>query len=185
MKEIKVSSRYAKALFELAHEMKVEDRIRKDAELIASVCAQNREFDLMLRSPVIKELKKMAILKAVFEKSLHEITFKFMMIITRNNRESLIREIAEQYIVIYKKYNNILTAALATAVPISADVREKIMLQLVDHDKSKIELTEDLNESLIGGFVLSFGDNQYDASILRKIKNLHKEFDINLYEKGF
>ena len=50
---------------------------------------------------------------------------------------------------------------------------------------STIELTEELDEKLIGGFVLSFDDKQLDASILRQIKNLKKEFDINLYIKGF
>jgi len=33
--------------------------------------------------------------------------------------------------------------------------------------------------------ILDFDDMQYDASILKEIKNLKKEFDKNLYVKGF
>ena len=45
--------------------------------------------------------------------------------------------------------------------------------------------TEEVKEELIGGFIFSYEDKQYDASILKRIKNLRKEFKHNLYIKGF
>lgn len=185
MKEKRVANRYAKALFDLAVERNILEKIKADSELIYNVCLQNHEFILMLRSPIIKESKKLLILKNVFEKSINEMSFKFLVIITRNRRESLIMDISEQFIEIYKKFKNILSANLSTAVEIDSEIRENIIRLLKKHTKSEIELSEDTNEELIGGFVLSFDDKQYDASVLRQIKDLHKEFDINIYEKGF
>ena len=57
MKESRIANRYAKALFELAIEMNLLEAIRADAELIDRVCMENREFVLMLRSPVIRSDK--------------------------------------------------------------------------------------------------------------------------------
>jgi F-type H+-transporting ATPase subunit delta len=185
MKETKLANRYAKALFELALEMKLTDPIRKDAELLLDVCAQNQDFVLMLKSPVIKEKKKIAIIKEIFENKFQDLFLKFMVIITNNRREDIFADISEQYIEIYKKYHNILSVSIETAYQVDNDTRDKIISLLERQANAKIELTESVKKELIGGFVLSTEDKQYDASVLRKIKNLRKEFDVNLYIKGF
>lgn len=185
MKETRVANRYAKALFEMAIEMKLLDRVKKDIDLVFSVCQQNRDFVLMLKSPVIKETKKQNILKDIFAKHLHELTFKFLLLIARNRREQIIMEIAQQFIVIYKEYKNILPTMLTTAIKLDAETRDSIVSLLGERVKAEIELTEQIEEDIIGGFILEFEDNQYDASVLRKIKKLKHEFDINLYVKGF
>jgi len=185
MKEIRVANRYAKALFELAIELNVLDQVKVDAELIKNVCDQNRDFVSMLKSPVIKDVKKIAIINEIFKGKLHELFLKFLVIITHNRREELIAEIAKQFIVIYKKYKNILPANLETSVEVDAETRKNLVALLEKHTKAEIELTEEIKKELIGGFILSFEDKQYDASIKRQIKNLRKEFNINLYAKGF
>ena len=68
MRESKVARRYAKALFELAIEMKLVEQVYADAELIIDVCKNNKEFVVMLRSPVIKDVKKLAIIKRYLKK---------------------------------------------------------------------------------------------------------------------
>jgi F-type H+-transporting ATPase subunit delta len=185
MKETKIAGRYAKALFDLAIEKNQLDSAYQDVLLIHKICNENRDFILMLKSPVIKESKKTAVLKSIFEKNLHDLTYKFLLIITLNKRESLIADIALRFIDYYKEHKHILPATLITAVQLDSQTKEKIMSLLGERTGSTIELTEIIDENVIGGFVLQFADKQYDASMLRKIKNLQKEFDINLYLKGF
>jgi len=185
MKEFRLAGRYAKALFELAIEMNVLEKVHADAELIIDVCEYNKEFVLMLRSPVIKDVKKLAILKDIFEKKLNELTYRFIVLITRNKRENIIKEIAERFIDYYREFKNIMPVELTTAIKLDETVKEKILDLLEERSGFNIELTEEVNEDLIGGFTLEFDDKQFDASIQRQIKNLKKEFDINLYIKGF
>ncbi len=185
MKDIKVARRYAMALFELAIEMKVEEQVFADAELIIDVCEQSKDFVFMLRSPIIKDAKKLAIIKDIFEKKLNVLTFKFLIVITRNKRESIIREIAEQLVVLYQEYKNIIPVKLTTAIKMDASTRVKILNLLSEKSDATVKLTESVDEDMIGGFVLEFDDKQFDASVLRQIKNLKKEFEVNLYIKGF
>lgn len=185
MKETRVANRYAKALFDLSIELKQMEKARADMELLYSVCMQNREFVLMLKSPVIKESKKQAILTGIFANKISDLTFKFLKVITHNRREEIIMEIAEQFIKIYKEHMNILPTTLTSAVDLDAETRDKIVKLLGERAHAKIELTEKVDEEIIGGFILEFEDKQYDASTLRQIINLRKEFDINLYVKGF
>ena len=52
-------------------------------------------------------------------------------------------------------------------------------------NKFFIELIEEVDPSLIGGFVLTVGDEQHDTSISRKITMLKREYNINLYVKDY
>jgi len=185
MKESKVARRYAKALFELAIEMKLVEQVYADAELIIDVCKNNKEFVVMLRSPVIKDVKKLAIIKDIFEKNLTELTYRFFVVITRNNRESIIQEISEQVVDLYQEYKNIVPVNLTTAIQLDKVTREKILKLLSEKSDATVKLTEEVDEDLIGGFVLEFDDKQFDASIQRQISNLKKEFEVNLYIKGY
>ena len=185
MNETKIAHRYAKALFDLSLELNTMEKVRLDVNLIQDVCTANKDFVFMLRSPVVRADKKMLVLKEIFKNHLQEITLNFLMIITRNRREKLVPEIATQFIEIYKLYKNIITVEITTATQIDEAVRTKILTLLEKRAKAEIDLKEKVDEDIIGGFVLSFEDKQYDSSILKQIKNLRREFDINLYKKGF
>ena len=56
MKESKVARRYAKALFELAIEMKLVEQVYADAELIIDVCKNNIAISIRLSFLIIYDL---------------------------------------------------------------------------------------------------------------------------------
>jgi len=185
MNEIKIADRYARALFDLALEKDMLEKIRTDIALVRKVCQENRDFINFLHSPVIKESKKIAVIRELFGKKVQEIMLGFMIIITRNRRESLLPVIARRFVEIYKTNKNIITVDLTTAVGISDEFRKRIVRLIEKATQSEVDLQYKIDESIIGGFVVTFMDKQYDASILRQIQNLRQEFNINLYIKGF
>lgn len=185
MRQTRISTRYAKALFDLAVEMQNLDNVTDDMKLVITVCKENKEFSLLLKSPVINSKKKTAIINALFQKHLQEISLHFLLIITNKRREAYIESIAEEFVNLFKDYKNIISANLKTAVKIDKTARNEILEVLKKQTGGEIELIEEVKKELIGGFVLDYEDNKYDASILKQIKDLKKEFNINLYEKGF
>ncbi len=185
MKETKIANRYAKALFDLALEKEVLDLVKLDMDLVVSVCEQNKDFKLMLRSPIIFTDKKEAILKELFEKNVQQMSYFFLLIITNKKREAIIDLIAEQFVVIYKDYKNITEAQLTTAVEIDQKIKEQIIALLKDQTKGEIELETIVEKDLIGGFVMNYDNRQFDASISKQIKKLKQDFDKNLYVREF
>jgi F-type H+-transporting ATPase subunit delta len=53
------------------------------------------------------------------------------------------------------------------------------------NSNTSVELVENVKKDLIGGFILRYGDEQFDASVIRKLKSLRKDFKANLYVKDF
>jgi len=181
-----VSERYAKSLFELAVEKKQEDAIYSDALELVSVCEENKIFVLVLKSPVISEEKKKKILKDMFENRFHAMTMKFLLILVRKNREVYIPEIARNLISLYKEYKKILPVLLTTAVPMTEAIRNRVITVMKEYTKWQIELIQKIDPEIIGGFILNWGDMQYDASIHYQIERLRRgSARINLYKKGF
>jgi F-type H+-transporting ATPase subunit delta len=140
----------------------------------------------LLKSPIINTGKKLVILEAVFKGNLHEITLAFLMIMVRKNREAIIPEIAAKLDDIYKEYKNILTVHFASPVTPDETVRKQVLALMEKYTLATIDLKTEINESLIGGFVIRWKDKQYDASIKREIENLRNAIaKINLFKKGF
>ena len=66
MKGTRSAIRYAKSLLDLAVEKNILDAVRNDMQILDTVIAENHELELMLKSPVVKADKKIAVLKSLF-----------------------------------------------------------------------------------------------------------------------
>lgn len=174
----KVIGRYAKALFELASEKKLVEELYADMRLINQVVTNNNDFLMMLSSPIIKIDKKASVLKEIFTNKINELTLSYILLLTKKRREVYIPSIGEEVISLYREYKGIKRAFLKSAIAIDSKTRASIMSQLKKYTNKDIELVEEVQPELIGGFVLSFDNKQYDASILKQFQMLTKEFHL-------
>jgi F-type H+-transporting ATPase subunit delta len=181
-----IAERYAGALFGLAADLHQVEAVYSNATELQQICQENRSFVLMLKSPVINLTKKEKILRELFEKRFHEITIRFLLILVRKRREYLIPEIVTSLALLYKEYRHILPVQLTTAVPPGRDIHRRVEKILKDHTNWEIELTEQIDPGIIGGFILKWEDKQYDASIRHQLEKLRKSAaKVNLYKKGY
>jgi F-type H+-transporting ATPase subunit delta len=185
MRESKISKNYAKSYFDLAAEEGILETAHKDMKIISDVSDTSRDFRLFLKNPIIKQKKKQLVIAEIFSNQISKLTLAFLDIIVKNNREEYIEGIAKEFIEKYRKFKNIKTAHFKTAVKTDDNLRNKIIEILEKQTKADIELIEEVDEKLIGGFILSIDDKQFDASILFKMKKLIKEFEENIYIRKF
>lgn len=183
--ETRISQRYAKSLIDLALEKGQLEQVYEDMQVVNAAIASNHDLAVMLKSPVIKTDKKQDVMKAIFGGNIGVITSSFIDIITRKHRESQLGAIAESFLAQYKNHKKILSAVITTAHGLDATTRAKVMEIVKGTTQSDVQLIEKINEDLIGGFVLRVGDKQVDASIIRQIRNLDRNFSENPYVKEF
>lgn len=185
MKDSRVAIRYAKALFDLSLEQNLIDQVDRDMRLIEEMYRESRDFRLLLKSPVISQSKKNEVLKALLAESVHAITLKFTALMVKQNREAIIASVATAFHTFYKKQKGIISVEIMSAEALGDKLRNEIVDVIRKESGSEVELREKVNANIIGGFVLQVEDRQFDASILNKIKRLSREFNVNVYEKGF
>ena len=83
MRNARVTVRYAKALYGLAIENKLELDVYNDMQKLSNTCRNNKELTLFLKSPIIKTDKKLKILEQIFEKKISNISQLFLKYITQ------------------------------------------------------------------------------------------------------
>jgi len=182
MQNPRLASRYAKSLLDLAVEQHSLDDTLKDVQLLDSICRGSRDFENMLRSPVIKADKKQQIISAVLGAGIGALTQAFVTLLVNKGREAYLPEIAAAFISQYKELKRIRTVRLTTAVPVSDSVREAIRARVAaGMPDNTVELTAGVNPDLIGGFVLEMEDRLFDASIRKELNDIKSQFLKNTY----
>lgn len=171
MKSTKAASRYAKALLELAIEKNKIDQVTSDISTLLQANNETKEFQLFLDSPVINAEKKNSIFRVLFPK-FDEITVLFIELITKNGREAMIPHIAESFESQLKTYKGIFPITLISAQLLDASTKAVIIAKVQAIISGKLEVTEEIDTTLIGGFVVKMGDNRIDASVSNQLKNL-------------
>ncbi len=178
MSATRIASRYAKSLIELAAEQDKLEVIKGDVESF-SQAAKQRDFYLLIKSPIVKPSKKLAIFKELFSGKYDKLTLSFLNILIQKGREGNLPEIAEEFLSQYKKIKSISTVKVITATKLSKSALKKIRKKMEEAvvTESNIELETEINPDLIGGFILEVGDQIYDASVQHKLNELHKELE--------
>jgi F-type H+-transporting ATPase subunit delta len=171
MKSTKSAVRYAKALLELAIEQNKLDAISNDMKAIIAANEETRDFQLFLSSPLIQAEKKVSIFNQLFD-YFEELSLSFVSLITKNGRENILVEIAASFQDQVKAYKGIVPVTLVSSKKLDETTVNAILAKVKPAVKGDIELTEKIDEEILGGFVVKIGNTQVDASVANQLKNL-------------
>lgn len=171
----RIAGRYAKSLLDLAQEQNKLDRILEDVTSFKNA-SDNRDFYLLLKSPIVNVTKKLSIVEALFADKYDELTMAFLRILINKRREPYLPEIADAFIANYKAIKHITSVKVTTAKPMTAAALKSLQakLQASDATDETVEIETATNANLIGGFVLEIGDKIYDASVSQKLEDLKR-----------
>lgn len=170
--------RYAKAVLSLATDQKAVEAVNNDMKLIAKTIADNKDLRVMLQNPVVRSSVKKTVLNEVF-KNTSTITGNLVTTLITNKRIALLEEVALKYNQLYDTLNGIQIAKVTTAVPLTDDLKSKVLAKVKELTGKEVEVVNLIDESILGGFILRVGDIQYNASIANKLNNLKREFTLN------
>jgi F-type H+-transporting ATPase subunit delta len=175
MNDSKIPVRYAKALFFLAKETKTFDTIKKDMQLLYQGIHEIPELQFIIKSPVIKVSDKINLFHEAFKDSFSQVTLSFIKLVLENRREEYLTRISLYFLYKLKKELGISPASLLTASPIDEKLRQSVINLISRKFNTKAELTEEVDQKIIGGFILRINDQQIDASIASKLSRIKKE----------
>lgn len=187
MKNPLLATRYAKALLGLALEQNKLEEVHASMSAFASMTSSNRELTNLFRSPVIKADKKVNIVNAISEKmGADEMSKAFINLIINKRRDVFLPEIFVAFQNQYREHKNIGSVDLTVAHELSDEMKNKIIENIKSQlNGQEIDLSINVDEKLIGGFILEANNNLFDGSIARDLKDIKDQFLKNIYVPKF
>lgn len=174
MQNPRLAARYAKSLLDLAVERNTLEEALKDMQVLNSICTGNRDFAVMLKSPVISGSKKLSVVAEVLKNfNVNELTTAFINLLVTKGREQNLPEIAAAFIAQYNTVKHIRTVTLTTAAPMNDAIKSSLVGKIAGYmPNDTVDLKTAVDESLIGGFVLEIEDKLYDASVKKSLNDV-------------
>ena len=171
----RVAIRYSKALFELAVEQKLVEIIQHDLKMIGKVITENTELEGILTSPLIEEAAKVKILADLFEKTINGLTYRFLQLLSKKRRIGFLLEIIDHFNNSVLDYQGVLPAVLFSADKLSREHVDVIRAHIEKITGRTIQLTENLDPAIIGGFIVRIRDTIIDLSIKTQLDRLRTQ----------
>ncbi len=175
MNDSRLAARYARALFMLASDKQQVEPVRRDMSMLYGLIGQMPEFRMLLESPVIVVSEKIRIARVMFAGVLEPVSLDFLALLIRKRRESNLASTCRMFMELYRTDRGILDARVESAVRVDDAFLETLKKRLEKASGKSIEMASEVNAELIGGFVLTLGDQQLDASVQSKLRRIKQE----------
>ncbi len=178
MSNFRIASRYAKALFDRSIETSSLDVVKNDIDHLNALVAESREFVLFLQSPLYKKSSKQDALKKLFA-SADQLTLNVFLLMAEKHRESMIPEMGVAFLRMYNNHNQIVEVTVESAVSLDNKTIMEIETYVKAQSNAKtIQLTQNINPSLIGGLTIEFGGKIYDNTVSNQLRKIKKELQL-------
>jgi F-type H+-transporting ATPase subunit delta len=175
MIQSRAAVRYAKALLQQAKETQVLAAVAADMHSVLETLEGSTDFQDFLRNPTLTASQKLAGFEAVFT-SLQPLVILSFKSLLANKRSALTQEMATSFMEQYMEEQGKATAVVTSAVVLSESLIKQIQEKVTDLIKKEVSMTNLVDPSLIGGFILRVGDLQYNASVAAQLQQLEREF---------
>ena len=168
-----IANRYASALYELATESKNVDAVLKDLEFLQKGMKENKDFKLLVKSPLIASDEKQKIMEKILSKQLSDkLTTNFLKIISNNKRFDHLSSIISQFMNINAQKRGNVLADVTSADELSDKQKNEINDQLKSTLGEKLSLNFKVDKKIIGGLIIKVGSKMIDSSIASKLNKL-------------
>jgi len=173
-----VSMRYAKALMGYAKSTGTEETLYKKFSMLDRSFREHPDLCMALENPVLTIREKFALIctAAVGDAPVGREFSRFITLVLKNRRESLLRYICLSFLDLYRKSKHIGVGRLITAVPVSREVEEHIRKSAASLLHASMELQNEVDPSIEGGFIFDINDFRLDASIATQLKKVKQQF---------
>lgn len=176
MSTIKTAKRYAHSLLAVANEQKLTNKVLADCQLISNTISGSRELKVFLKSPIVKQEKKLAVLKELFFDSITSLTITFIDIVTKKDRLTVLNDIALQYEELYNQQEGILRIKVKTAKELSSKEQKSLEKSLSKRTGKTIQMLLEVDPELLGGLTVQIQDTIVDGSVKNKLDSLQSIF---------
>lgn len=168
---------YAQALYEAAKEANVLPQIEAElADLVGVVAKQREKGSFFFETPAIGFEEKAKVYKQTFGGRVHPLLLNFILTVVKHGRSpSMLVKCLEVFQGYHNTSKGVATLEVRSAQKLDEAELTKLKAVMSKMLNQKIEITETVAPELLGGFVVKYQNEQWDATVLSRLNRLKDE----------
>lgn len=162
---------YAKAAFNAALDSKQLDAWSTQLSTLAAI-SQHETVERLIANPELSAADKAKTLQQLAGDALNEGGSNLLSVLAENRRLALLAEISEQFEVLKAEQEKTADVLVTSAFSLSDSQQKTLADKLTAKFSRQVQLTVEIDESLLGGVVIRSGDTVIDGSVRGKLAKL-------------
>ena len=168
-----IARRYAKALVQLAAEEGAVESFHSELARVEELFAANPELGSLLSNPAHGIEAKLEILKDVAGKlALSGTVRNFLLLLQERNRMTCLPAISSSYSILADELSGVVRPVITSALPLGGAQIEEIKAALEKSTGKKVNMTLEIDPTLIGGVITKIGDKVLDGSVKTQLTRI-------------
>ena len=164
---------YAEALFEAGRDKDKLDVLHEQLGQFADAVDGSRELQVFLFSPYLSTADKKQGLHRVLDGAESEL-MNFLELLVEKGRMPEVFRIRRELDEFWKRENRRLDVTVTSAIELDPAVVSQIGDAVEQQTGEKVDLSSEVDDSILGGIVLRVGNMVLDASIQTRLEKLRK-----------
>ena len=168
-----VSGRYASALFALGEESDGLKMLDKDLDTLLGLISDSEDFRNLITSPIYKRAEQMNAILALTKKlKLQKNITNFLCLLAQKRRLYILGKVIADFKLLLQDKNGEMSAEVVASKSLTKSQLIEIEKTLRGAIGKKVNLSVEVDETLISGLILKIGSKMIDTTIKSKLLKL-------------
>lgn len=164
---------YGKALFELCRENQTDETVRRELLCVRDLLHEHPEYVTLMDTPAVSSQEKHGLLQEAFG-GMDELLRNFLSILCDKRSFFRFDACVDAFCEAFDEANDILRATAITAVEMKPNQCDALKKKLSALTGKRIELTNRVDPTVLGGVILRYAGVQIDDSIHARLETLRR-----------
>ncbi len=166
------ASEYGGALYALAKDESLQDKIFEDLKLICALFEENKEYMRLLQNPSLEKQERLSLIDKAFKESVQAHTLNFCKILCEKSALNILPDCKKVYTSLLYDDKGIMPVTAISAVALTKEQQKALSEKLKTITGKTPELTLQTDETLIGGIKLIYADKEIDGSAIKRLEQV-------------
>ena len=165
---------YSRALFEVAKEHDVLDRVHDELAQFADALNEDRDLQVFLFSPYFSsEEKKDGVRRIVTDAD--ERLLNFLELLAERHRMPVLFRIRRSFEAMWAEENRLLPVTVTSAVELDEGLVAEIGRRIQEQTGRRVELSSTIDPDVLGGLRVQVGNMVLDATVRNRLERIRKQ----------
>jgi len=128
----------------------------------------------VLQHPQITRERKKELLKQVYQESVGSDVQHFLSLLIDKDRSELLPQVVQQFGRLLDEHNQEMDVEATTAIPLTPQQEAALRERLETTTGYKLRLKTRVDEEVLGGLIIRFGDKLIDGSVATELRGVRE-----------